>query len=100
MELVLALIIFLLIIGYTSFSWGFVVHKFYYWFILPMLPTWQHFDIIQFIAIMFFVSCFHRNTSLIVKDEYRKKEQEWILLFVGPWIMLFTGWVFKLIFLN
>lgn len=100
MELLIALLIFLFIIGYTSFSWGFVVHKFYYWFILPLFPTWQHFDIIQFIGIMFFLSCFHKNSSLIVKDEYRNKSSEWVLLFVAPWLSLFGGWVFKLIFFN
>lgn len=100
MELLIALIIFLIIIGYTSFSWGLVVHKFYYWFIIPMFPTWQHLDVIQFIGIMFFISCFHKNSTLIVKDEYRDEPKEWTLLIFAPWMLLFAGWVFKLIFLN
>ena len=95
--LFLAFIVFVALF-YNVLSWGFVVSKFYLWFIISMYPTAPHFTIIQFIGVMFFLSSIMpKHHTKPIKKEYLDEKNEWIGLVLAPWITLLCGWLITLI---
>lgn len=101
MEVILAIIAILALIVvalfYSSFAWGYVVSKFYVWFILPIYPEAPQFTIMQFVGIMFFLGAIlPKFYAKDVKKEYRENEHEWAVMVLAPWITLICGWVIHL----
>jgi hypothetical protein len=86
------------ILLYNSFSWGFVAHKLFYWFILPIFPTAPNLTIYQFIGIFFFINCFVRVSSQSIKSEYREPSNELSFFFLSPWLTLLFSWFFYITF--
>ena len=83
-----------LIIFYGSFSWGFVISKFYIWFIISAFPLAPHFTIPQFIGFAFFLSAIMpKRTSTPIKKEYQNENEYWGYLTLGPWITLLCGYI-------
>ena len=80
---------------YNSFAWGYVTSLFYGWFILPVFPQLPIITILQFIGIHMFVGLFTFKVSQHIKDEYRDKTTENIVIFLSPWIVLVFGWMMK-----
>lgn len=103
MEIILAILavaaIVIVALFYGSFSWGFVVSKFYAWFILTIYPDAPEFTILQFVGIMFFLGAI--LPKLYVKDikkEYRDNEYDWIVILLAPWLTLICGWLVHLVY--
>lgn len=97
-ELFLLLVYILSFIGlmiYSLFSWGFVTHSFYNWFILPIFPTLPQISIIQMIGIMFFVLVLMRNSS---EEKEKKDKSKKIALLLLPWTVYIIGLLFKTLF--
>lgn len=98
-ELIGGLGLFVIIIVYNSFSWGFVTYKFYNWFVLPAIAGLPHFSILEFVGFMLFLGAFiGRKSTTMVKDEYREKGTEWLILVIGPWISLGCGALLRVMF--
>lgn len=56
---------------YSSFSWGFVLFKFWYWFLLPVFTTLPSVDFYQAVGLMFFISLLKtKSFDTPIKDEY------------------------------
>lgn len=93
------LILFVIII-YNAFSWGFVAFKFYGWFILsqPTFATLPHFTITQFVGFILFIGVFTHKSATHMKDEYKDKNSEYLSMLLGPWIVLFFGWMIQGLF--
>lgn len=82
---------------YSSFSWGFVLYKFWYWFLLPVFPNLTHVSFWHCVGLTFFIGLFkNNNTASYLKDE-SKKTQDAIMPFVYPWIIVLVGYFFYLI---
>lgn len=96
-----ALLIFVAVIVYSSFSWGFVLFKFWYWFLIPVFSTAPQIDYWQAIGLMFIISLFNKvATEVSIKDEYLKTEEKttvYTLGFLSPWITLVIGFIIHLI---
>lgn len=94
---VVALIIVALLYG--SLSWGFVVSKFYVWFVLPLYPDAPQFTLMQFVGLMFFLSALLPKVYVgKVKKEYREDNNDALMLLLAPWISFVLGWAIHLFY--
>lgn len=85
---------------YTSFSWGFVMFKFWYWFLLPVFTTLPKIDYWQAIGLILFLMLFKTiQTKRAVKDEYLDddKTSPYVSSILIPWITLGIGFFLHLI---
>lgn len=85
------------LIVYTSLSWGFVSYTFYNWFILTSIDGLPHFTMIQFIGFALFLNALIRGNSSYIKDEFKDKTQMYMGVLLNPWITLFFGWLIKVL---
>ena len=101
------LIVFLLSIAvvgglliYSSLSWGFVLHKFYYWFLLPVFPELPQINFWQAVGLYFIVGLFHNHNSKSLKEELYEKDKysRAAALLFTPWLMLIIGWFIHSLF--
>ena len=106
MELLVLIFIILLFAGmiiYSSFSWGFVLFKFWYWFLLPVFTTLPSVDFYQAVGLMFFISLLKtKSFDTPIKDEYidnSKKISNIFTQILVPWIVLVIGFFVKSIIL-
>ncbi len=83
---------------YASFSWGFVLYKFYGWFLLPVFTDLPVVDYWQAVGLMFIVMLF-KNTDSGIRDEY-KNEHHHYYVFLAPWISFVFGWFIYTIFIS
>ena len=83
---------------YNSFAWGYVGSIFYNWFVLPSFPDFPNFGYTEFIGFNLFVSVLTNKTTMTIKDEYKDKQMIILQLLVGPWAVLFMGWLIKIVF--
>lgn len=95
--LILFLVIAAAIVLYSSFSWGLVLYKFWYWFLLPVFPDLPEITYILAVGLMLFIGLFHNQTHTVIKEEYRKQGWEVSGIFFAPWITLIIGWFLHLI---
>jgi hypothetical protein len=98
MELLIAflgvIILIPILLFYSSLVWGFVVSKFYVWFILSVFPTFPQISVLYFIGIMFFLSAVLPKTELInIKKEYKDTAYTWLVPLISPWVVLFCGFI-------
>jgi hypothetical protein len=92
------LVIFFLIISYTALSWGFVLFKFWVWFILPIFTTLPTLNYWQAVGLMLVSSLIVRHTTSI-KDEFIDEGKTWFVIVSSPWLTLAAAWVVKSIWL-
>lgn len=87
-----------IIVLYSAWAYGFVLYKFYYWFLIPVFGGLPLITFVQAIGISCFVSLFKNNTSSGIKDEYKDDKYTRIIgVLLAPWLGLFGGWVIKVI---
>lgn len=101
MEIIIAilglLVIIVIALFYGAFAWGFVVSKFYLWFIVSMYPLAPNFTIMQFVGIMLFLGAILPKVYIKdVKKEYRDNKYDWAVILLAPWITFICGWVIHL----
>lgn len=97
------LFVVLLILGlliYSSFSWGYVLFNYWYWFILPAFPMLPIITFYQAVGLMFFIGLFNiRNSTLLTSLQSKKdKNTEVVGAFLAPWLSLLIGWTIKVLF--
>lgn len=110
MEIVFGLLALLLVFvffivaekAYSVFSWGFVLFKFWYWFLIPVFITAPQVSYLQAVGLMFILTFFKSvsRTDLVIKDEYidkKKKKITGFIVYLLPWISLGLGYLFNLI---
>lgn len=97
---IITILLFIGIIIYGAFAWGYVAYIIYDWFILsqftelPVIYWWQ------FAGIMFFVNCFVHSTDLsYFKDEIKDTKKGLFNSLARPWMVLIGAWLFKIIIL-
>lgn len=78
---------------YTTASWGWLIYKFWYWFLLPVFPQMPHISFAQALGIMMFLTLFKNHNSEGIKDEYKEdKWQRTSSILLMPWISLLIGY--------
>lgn len=99
MEALLLILGGILLIAYNAFAWGFILYKFWNWFVLPIFVDLPHISIVQAIGLMCVVNLFHsRYNGENIKKEYKDVTIS-VTSLVLPWASLFLGWLIKIIFL-
>ena len=78
---------------YNIFSWGFVVYKFWSWFLMPIFPELIEITYLQAIGVIFVISLFKANGQFM-KKEYIDETSAYTSLFLSPWLLLILGYVF------
>lgn len=82
------------IIFYNALSWGFVVSKFYGWFILSQFPALPHFSILIFIGFMCFLGALlPKHVQIGMKKEYQDNSTFIISILIMPWATLLCGYI-------
>jgi hypothetical protein len=102
MEALLALLGLILLIPllliYSGFSWGWVLYKFWYWFLIPVFPQIPHIGFYMAVGISVFLNVFKNHDTNSIKDEYKDNKYSRIgMSLAHPWIMLCAGWVIWLV---
>lgn len=95
---------FVLVIGailYTTFTYAFVLAKFWQWFLIPL--GIHSINIIQAIGIMFVFSIIFQ-ANRIHETEYEGLEEKRsyarvIAILIAPWVPLLIGYLFKIWFM-
>lgn len=94
MEAIIAgIIAIVLIFGlaiYSSVSWGFVLMKFWVWFVLPVFPLLPVLPFWQAVGLMFVFGLFGKNVS---HPKETDTTAQWTALLLEPWLTLFGGWL-------
>jgi len=86
----------ILIFFYTAISWGFLMYKLWYWFILPIFPALPQLDYRQCMSLILIV------VVLITPSVGMPKQKEdigIITVILIPWVFFVFCWLFKIIFL-
>ena len=83
-----------LLILYSSFSRGWVLYKFYYWFALPVFDTLPRIGFLEAVGLMFLVNLTHNSSSdeKYLGDRKIESKTNWIAEVIKPWIVLVIGW--------
>ena len=81
------------LVGYGVLTWGFVVYKFYYWFLLSLIPEAPLITFAQAIMISLLLSLFkNHSTGPNIKKEYRE-DSGMSQMFLATWVTLLLGWI-------
>jgi len=91
--LLFVLLGFVLVLFYSSFSWGFVASKFYLWFIVSSFPQVPDITIAQFVGISLFLSAILPQKITQIKSEYMDGTYTWTAIVLAPWITLVCGYI-------
>ena len=79
---------------YAALSWGFVMYKFWGWFIPIAFPsiTIPHLFYYQAIALIMFLDLFKTIPTQQIKKEYTDKTAGAIISVITPWVVLAVGY--------
>lgn len=95
LALVILLGIFAFFTLYGAFSWGLILFKFWYWFLLPVFTTLPEIDYWQAVGLILFIGLFKNHQVNNTKEEDDKNTVGLSLL--TPWIVLTMGFFIHLI---
>lgn len=81
---------------YSSLSWGYVLLKFWSWYLLPVFPNMPHITFWQAVGLMFIVDLFKNHSSEGIKDEYKDKTSAMTMSLLAPWITIMAAMLINL----
>lgn len=83
---------------YESFSYGFLLYKFWYWFVLPPFHELPHLTFFHCVGLFFVIGLFKsRDTSdKEINGSKIKVKPDYVGMIIAPWIILLVGWFVKL----
>jgi len=81
---------------YGAFTWGFVMFKFWTWFVLPVFTTLPNLTIIQCVGLMMFIGLFKALPVQIIKKEYADETTVCIFQIITPIVFLIVGWLINI----
>ena len=101
MEILAAAFFIILILAiallYSTVSWGLVMWKFWYWFLLPVFPALPQINFVQAVGLICFLSLFKTVESQFIKKEYKDETASVWSPIVATWLTLFFGWLVWLV---
>ncbi len=90
----------LFLVLYGSFSWGFVLYKFWYWFILPVFPTLPEITFWHAMGLFLFIGFFRIGDGQVIKDKYKDGAGTIFGNLLSPWVLLLVGHIINSWFLT
>lgn len=85
------------LIVYTMLSWGYVLYKFWEWFVLPVFHTLPSITMYQAVGLMFVVNLFKSHVPANTPDNETtttKKVGNMIGACITPWVTLVIAYLF------
>lgn len=101
MELMIVLGVFALmglLIIWSTFAWGWVLFKFWGWFLMPVFPMLPEVTLVQCMGLMLVIGLF-KGAATYIKDEYKDQTHQWVALIINPWLTLLIGWMIYSMFM-
>lgn len=82
------------VVLYFSFSWGFVLYKFWYWFLMDVFPDLPEITIMQAVGLKLFAGILVTLRNPELKEELYNEDKisRTVSLAVLPWISLIFGY--------
>lgn len=79
---------------YESFSFGFLLYKFWYWFIIPSFPQVPHITFYHAVGLVLVIGLFktHDYSTREINGNEIKVKPDYIQLLIAPWVILIVGW--------
>ena len=102
MEALIALIGIVVVMGlvilYDTFSYGFLLYKYWGWFILTAFPTVPHITFYQCVGIYLVINLFknHDISDKSINGTKIKTEANWGVVILIPWFSLLIGYFIHL----
>lgn len=93
---ILAIALIFGLVIYSSISWGFVLMKFWVWFVLPVFPLLPVLTFWQAVGLMFIFGLFGKSQ---ISPKEKDNTSVWTTLLLGPWLTLFGGWLIGTLFI-
>jgi hypothetical protein len=93
------------VLFYDSMAWGFVIYKFWTWFLIPAISMAFPEVVINQISypiavgLFLFTIFFRLGDRTVIKEEYKDTKTSGINGVVLPWMILGMGWLIKLVIL-
>jgi hypothetical protein len=85
---------------YGAFAWGWVMYKFWYWFILPVFTTLPELTVIQCVGLMMSINLLKSFPAQIIDNKYVNETASSMLQLMAPALMLLIGWLVKIIIIH
>lgn len=89
----LTVLIFFGALAWGAFAWGFVLYKFWQWFVLPVFTTLPHISISQAVGLMMVVQLFDKNIPQVFDDEFLNSDKKNVFDIISPVIAFVFGWI-------
>lgn len=89
--IILLVVIILGFLLYKTFAWGYVVHKAYYWLLMPLFDTLPDLTFMQ-VSMVMLIWFGIRGSNSSSED----KQEAAIGEFIAPWVFLFITWFFSI----
>lgn len=83
----------LLALLYGVFAWGYILWKFWYWFLLPVFPTMPNVTVIECVGLMLIITLFKTHSVQAIKKEYQDEKLSNAVSFLAPIIVFLVGWI-------
>jgi hypothetical protein len=80
-------------LAWGAFGWGFVLYKFWQWFVLPVFTTLPHISISQAVGLMMVVQLFDKNIPQVFDDEFLNSDKKNVFDIISPIITFVFGWI-------
>ena len=81
------------LLAYLSIAWGFVVYRFWYWFILPVFNILPNINFKQAVGISIVLNLFKNYNTLTIKNKDKDYDTYIALLLIIPIIIITFGWI-------
>ncbi len=85
----------IVLLFYAPLAWGFVLYKYWYWFLLPIAPEFIiEITYINAVGIWLMTTFVKHITFKDLKVEEDDKYKNFITTLTMPWITLGIGWLY------
>jgi len=83
-----------LLMWYSAAMGGFVVYKFWYWFLLPIFPNLPHINYWEAVSLMMFINLCKSSYTDNIKKEYKDSQNFYIIkAILNPILQLLIGYI-------
>ena len=82
---------------YGALSWGYVLLKFWSWFVLPVFPNMPHISFAQAVGLVFVFALITHKDADYIKYEFKESITTQVVdSMAAPWLMLICAWFLTL----
>lgn len=92
MEILIALILIVVLITYSTILHGWIFYKFWHWFVLPVFPELPELTFYMALGLATFTTLLKATVIDELDDQYKDGAKKYTAL-LWPWVTLLFGWV-------